>query len=259
MADSPDRRFTDQQVALVLRTAAEIQEREGPLAAQTRGLTLAQLEQIGAEAGIEPETVRRAVARLDDRTHAGGQNALLGGPITVVVERTVPGRLDPATLETLLDVVRRVTGHLGESRTVGQLFGWRGRLHGAKTEVSVSSSPDGVTVRVQVELDELALAHHMAKTALVGVGGGLVSGGVATAALGPAGWLVGGALLAGAYLWARRGYGRGADGLRAHAAAVADRLAAVIQRVNDAGAGEVARRPPLDARVPTVSPAVPRS
>ena len=63
---SPDatRRFTDQEVALVLRKAAEIDEAEG---SEPKGLSIADLRQIAREVGLSPGAIDRAVAALDKR------------------------------------------------------------------------------------------------------------------------------------------------------------------------------------------------
>ena len=227
MTDSPDRRFTDREAALVLRTAAELQERDGShAAAGARGLSLAQLEQVAREAGIDPAMVRHAVARLDESAVRRG--GCLGAPTEVVVERTVDGEVDPAQFEALLDALRRATGKLGEPNVVGRLFGWKGHIRGAKAEVAVSPANGRTTVRVRIDLEELAVGHFMLKGMLGGVGGGLIAGAIGATMLGPFGAILGPAMLGGSYAWARRGFGGGAAAYRRHAAEVAEAVAAAV-------------------------------
>ena len=209
--------------------AAELQEREGGASDATgvsRGLSLAQLEQVALEAGIAPAMVRRAAVRVDERAEssAGG---FLGAPEEVVVERVVEGEVDAAHFERLLETVRRATGKLGEPNIVGRLFGWKGQIDGLESEIAVTSGDGRTTVRVRVSLEVMVIANFMLKGVLGGVGGGVVSAGAMSAlAGGPVGVLAGVVAVGGGYLWARRGYRRAAANARAEAATVADALAA---------------------------------
>jgi hypothetical protein len=225
----PDRQFTDREAALILRTAAELQEHDGPHAPR-RGLSLAQLEQVAVEAGIDPALVRQAVARLDDGS-AGTRGGFLGAPSEVIVERTVPGEVDPERYDAVLEALRRAAGSLGEPSLVGRMFGWKGQVAGAKAEVAVSPVDGRTTVRVRVDLEELAVGHFMMKGVLGGVGGGLVAAGAASTLLGPIGAAVGAVVLGGSYLWARTGFTRGAAAYRARAVAVAE---SVVEALSEA-------------------------
>ena len=70
MTSDGSRRFTDREVAMVLRKASEIEEREG--SAGSGGLSLEDLQEIAREVGIAPEAIAKAVDGLDTgrvRTH----------------------------------------------------------------------------------------------------------------------------------------------------------------------------------------------
>lgn len=74
MSSDGSRRFTDREVATVLRKASEIEESEG--SSGSGGLSMDDLQEIAREVGIAPEAIAKAVDRLDtgrDRT------PLLGG------------------------------------------------------------------------------------------------------------------------------------------------------------------------------------
>jgi hypothetical protein len=60
------RRYGDKEVGLILRRATEFQRQEPASAAEGGGLTLAELEEIAAEAGIDPRHLRRAASELDE-------------------------------------------------------------------------------------------------------------------------------------------------------------------------------------------------
>jgi hypothetical protein len=229
MANLPERRYTEREAALILRAAAELQDREGGLSDATgvsRGLSLAQLEQVAMEAGIAPAMVRRAAVRVDERASSPG-GGFLGAPEEVVVERTVEGEVDAAHFERLLDTVRRATGKLGEPHIVGRLFAWKGHVGGLEAEVGMTPADGRTTVRVRVNLEVMAVAHFMLKGMLGGVGGGVVGAGTMTALVGgPVGVLTGVVVAGGGYLWARRGYRRAVASARGEAATVADAVAA---------------------------------
>ena len=82
------RQFGEGEVALILKTAAELQQQEG---AGARGLSLAGLEQLAADVGMDASLIRRAVQQLDVRGATVRHNSFLGAPTEIVVERTVGG------------------------------------------------------------------------------------------------------------------------------------------------------------------------
>ena len=202
------RRYTDREVRLILKSAVELQHDTADAREPSGGLSLAELQQVAAETGIDPTVVRRAAAALDGEAPAERGSRFLGGPTEIVVERIVDAPLDPARFDEILAAIRAETRQLGELSSVGRLFGWRGRLDGPKTEMSVGPAGERTQIRVRVELDEVALAHFMLKGTLLGVGGGLATSAftMAALALGPVGLVFGGAVLSGGYLWARWGF-----------------------------------------------------
>ena len=115
MTSDPSRRFTDREVALVLRKASEMDATTVPSGGA--GLTLTQLQEIAGEVGISPELVQRAVAELD---RPGSAGLLAGGPLTRQALRAVPGELGREGqarlmqhLEAHADQVGQVTEALG--------------------------------------------------------------------------------------------------------------------------------------------------
>jgi hypothetical protein len=97
MADSPERtdstaapRLTADQAAAVFKRAAEL---DAEMKASGPGFDTADLESIGAEVGLEPEAIRRAVAEVAQPVIP--RPGLLG-PADRVVERIVPVGLGDA-------------------------------------------------------------------------------------------------------------------------------------------------------------------
>ena len=154
MATPPDatRRYTDREVRVILKSAVELQQRRDHGADVSGGMSLAQLEQVAVEAGVDPELVLRAAAQLDTTASPSSHSAFLGGPTHIVLERVVERSIHPGAFDQLLDVTRGITHEVGEVSTVGRQFGWKGRLDGAKTEVSVSAEDRRTTLRVRGEL-----------------------------------------------------------------------------------------------------------
>ena len=229
MADAPPtRRFTEREVSLILETAAQLQARDGDAAATPGRLTLAELERIGAEVGIDAAHIRRAAQEVEARAAAPAHSRLLGGPTELVIELVVAGEAGDAAVEAALAAVRRVTGELGDVSSVGRLFGWRGRLDGAPAEVSLSAADGRTAIRVRVTLEELAVREHTALTIGLGGGGAVVAAGIASSLLGPAAWLVGGAVAGTGFLLARYRVRGTAERHAARTVALADAVADAV-------------------------------
>jgi hypothetical protein len=225
------RRFDDREVALILKTAAELQVADGGGSAARGGLSLAELEQIAGEAGIDPALVRRAAQRVTARPVAAN-NPWLGGPTTIVVERVVEGTLADDGNEAVLAAIRETSGELGEVSTIGRLFGWRGRVDGAKAEVSVSAAEHRPTVRVRLLLDEAALGSFMGIGVAGGLGGAFVSFAATLTAFGPGAFVVAGGVATAGYLLARRAFARAAAKYQARAIAIADAVAGTVAQTS---------------------------
>ena len=115
----PERRYTDEEISTIFSKAVEGPSR-APLQSQgDDGLSLAELQQIGREVGIEPGAIARAARSLDAPSVASPRR-LLGLPVGV--ERTV-------------DLGRRVTDAESERIVVRlrEVFDARGTLgaHGS--------------------------------------------------------------------------------------------------------------------------------
>jgi hypothetical protein len=82
----PDRRYNDDEIAEIFRQAAEGPQGTSVQPATQEGMTLAELREIGREAGLSPEAVDRAAKSLDVRPRAESRK-FLGMPLGV--ERTI--------------------------------------------------------------------------------------------------------------------------------------------------------------------------
>ncbi len=139
MSSEPGRRFTDREVALVLRRASEMEEAEGPAAA---GLSLEDLQDIGREVGISADAIARAVSTLERRDSAA--SVLAGAPLVHKAVRAVPGRLDEAALGGLVHLVdERADGAGSVSQALGSLR-WTSADRFRSMQVSITPG-DGET------------------------------------------------------------------------------------------------------------------
>jgi hypothetical protein len=123
MSATGDRGFTDRDVAAVIKRALQLQKAASP--AGDRGLPLEELEQIGQDAGIPAELIRRAARELDERRRVAGPARLLGGTPVPVEEASVPWAGGPRELGALSDVIEAAAGFAGTGRIVGGELRWR--------------------------------------------------------------------------------------------------------------------------------------
>jgi len=148
-APDPARRFTDQEVALVLKRAAELEERRALSSA--KGLTLAELQDIAREVGLSPEAIEEAVTGLATKSRTQAPE-FLGAPLGVKVARGVPGQLDQ---EALRQLIRVVEDRLDATGTVTDALGtvrWTRAPHGDRFEATtqVSFSQAGGETQIHV-------------------------------------------------------------------------------------------------------------
>jgi len=170
-----DRRYTEQEVALILRKAAQLD----PGAATPdagEGLSLAEIERIADEVGIAPDVVARAAALLS--TEALGTAArVFGGPTTLTAEHEAGGTLPRERYGDVVAAIRRVLGMSGETSEV--LDGLEWKTVGETTQITVVVRPAAGRTRVQI------LANRGASAALAYLFPGLAAlvGGAATGAI----------------------------------------------------------------------------
>jgi hypothetical protein len=227
----PDRRYGDTETEAILRRAAELQA-SGPVTPRTNtGLTLAELEGIAKEAGLDPVLIRQA-AREIDRPAAARPAPFLGAPTRLIAERTFEGDLSEEQWETMVGEIQRTLGTPGQISKVGRTRTWSvmGPLGTARAVNLTAVTADGqTTLRAEEPVGQLAGA------LFGGIMGGLGGGGLG-AALGiglgvfhsgavGAGLAI--ALLAGSYGLARTIFGSIARSRQQAMDELLDRLAAL--------------------------------
>ncbi len=158
-----ERRFDDEEVAEIFaRAALEDGAVRAPLVRQ-EGMTLAEIQAIGREAGIDPARVAEAALRLS-RPDAQATRHLLG--ITIGVGRTVEldQRLSDEEWERLVVRLRETFDARGTVRAHGSLREW-------------------TNGNLQALLEPTATGSRLRLRTVHGTARGLIAGGVAMLAL----------------------------------------------------------------------------
>ncbi len=173
------RRYTEEEMALVLRRAVELEglRRDAPRG-EGRVLTLREIQEIAREAGIDPALVERAAAQLDAPAGARGRS-LLGPHPTVVMEGTVVGTLGEPELADLAATTQR---ELGVEGIVTEALGsvrWTNQTRSGATQVVFTPGADRTRIEV---LDRHATQVRAVIHLLPAFWGGMI--GVAVAASG---------------------------------------------------------------------------
>lgn len=158
--DEPTRRrYSDEELALILRKATEIQESPGGRSGKGagHGLTLEEIQSIGGEAGIDAEAISRAAAQLealDWEERRGLVSVILGGPGRYHLDLEVAGRLPPEEMGRILDLIRRSAEHQGEASEVLGAVEWK--TVGQVSAISVSIAPRGDATSIRIVGDRAA-------------------------------------------------------------------------------------------------------
>jgi len=158
-----DRRFTDDEVALILREASEAQA--GRPGGSGEGLTLAQLKEIAAEVGLDPAQVEASAKRLIRRS-SETRVPILGTAVSPEFEREIPGELDPGDVAELVTTIRRILGRRGISDAELGAFEWRARDPMGGRYVSVLARNGATRLRVFANFRDGLMG--------LGMGGGVV-------------------------------------------------------------------------------------
>ena len=131
---SSSRRYNEKEVALIIKQASELQESASSADSST-GMSLAELEQVARETGLDPALIRRAATDLDTRVTDRTPSRFLGAPSTLRLERTIDGEVSPDEYEGLVLEIQRTVGGMGSASTLGRSLQWTsagtGRRHSA--------------------------------------------------------------------------------------------------------------------------------
>ncbi len=225
-----ERTYSEKQVAEILQRAARL---ERGRALQAPVLSLAEIEAIAHESGLDPALVRVAARSLDESQSERSPPArLLGAPTHRTIERVIDGELTTAHHERLVVDLRdalvdgaRRPPHIS---SIGRALTVTGFPHGALVELSLTPREGKTYLRIDVSSGQLAGGLFGGLTG--GLGGGMTPLVVAlcqSAHVGPLGTVLAAAgFLSGAFMLARTIFAWRANGNYRKFEQLADTLAA---------------------------------
>lgn len=184
-----------------------------PPALQQQGLTLAELEEVAAEAQIDVARLRAAANDLDVRKSArpaGAAARLAGAPLHIQVQRILPFEVDDETLQILVGRIDSLMGDAGESRFAGRIFTWTVSTNsGRRLNVRVSAHRGTTSIDIEERYSEFAGGLFGGVMGGVGGGVGLGAGGAVAGALGSVALAVAipAVVIGGSYAVCRLGFG----------------------------------------------------
>ncbi|NQV73633.1 hypothetical protein HQ496_10950 [bacterium] len=142
-----DRRYSQKEIADIFKKASEEQERIKERSALEDGLTLEDLHLIAREAGISPEFISDAAARLEHTVEAPPEKRFLGLQTSVhrIIDLKAP--LSDDSWDKLVVEIRQAFGARGKITREGKLREWsNGNLH-----ILVEPTPHGHRLRMGTE------------------------------------------------------------------------------------------------------------
>lgn len=222
-----ERRFTDQEVALILRRVAELEGESTPETA--RGLSLRQLQEIAAEVGIDAGLVARAAAEIQSRGRLSEWSPFGASPANRQI-RAVPTELAEDALRQLIALVdERVPAQGTVTEALGGVR-WSSSNRLLHRQVTLQPASSETVIRVDERYEESTrrMAHLM--PAVYGAAAGAVIGAEVVGGVAAAIAL---ALVFTAALWVLAGtiWNKVADRSHDRTAALADELSAEAERL----------------------------
>lgn len=138
------RRYSDKELTLILKLAAERQTAVADPRSEGDGFSLAEIEQIAAEAGIDPRFISEAAAALDAESERG-RFSFLGAPTKFRFERAIPGEVPQSEYSEIIEAIRREIGVQGQISHLLDSLEWKGKdLLDRHTFITIKSR-DGET------------------------------------------------------------------------------------------------------------------
>jgi hypothetical protein len=222
-----DHRYSDEDFALILRKAGELQHL--PAEDRTSGLTLAEMKSVASEAGIDPALIERAAALMPRAAPQSVGERLIGGPVKYWLERSVPGEPSEEQMARLVPAIRAAYQHFGAVEESSSSVAWR--TVGEASQVFVTATREGEATRLRVTADR---GGGLLLTGFLNVMAGVVVAGITGAIIDPAsntvGALIMGGGLAGGLTMARTMWSMSTRSMRAKLDAVMDDLARELER-----------------------------
>lgn len=168
----PERRYSDEEVKRILASAVE-SDTALSAGASERGMTLAEIQRIGTEAGLSVASVNAAAVALD-HTPAVSRR-VLGMPVSVGQTVTLPRALDDAEWRRLVVFLRGTFEAQGREFDGPAGRAWRnGNLY-----ITLEPAGDGALLQMQTRKGNVRTLFRLGPALLIGAGiteaGGLMA------------------------------------------------------------------------------------
>ena len=128
MSEPSRKRYGDKEVNAIIKRAVEMQQSERPEAEVEgrAGIPLEHLQDLAAEAGIDPKLIAAAAAEHDAGLAPDEKFHFLGAPRYTEMERIVEGAVPDDGWQDLAAWLRKHLGDVGTVSQIGQSLEWRG-------------------------------------------------------------------------------------------------------------------------------------
>jgi len=125
-----ERKYGDEEISEIFALATREGDAGRPTIHQDSGLTLAQLQDVGREVGVDPERVAQAVATLEARSEVIPRRKSLGATVSVGRVVELPRAPTDREWQVLVTELRETFRAKGRVSSHGELREWtNGRLH----------------------------------------------------------------------------------------------------------------------------------
>jgi hypothetical protein len=143
---TPGPRYTDEQMALILKRAADLQS-----AGEEQIHTLAEIQQIAQQVGIEPRLIATAAAGLPTQTQdRANDGALFGAPSSYRLTRHLPGSPLAAQRARLIATIRDHMSQVGSVSEFDDRIEWYAGPADNKAAVTIEPSESETVIRVDM-------------------------------------------------------------------------------------------------------------
>ena len=119
-----ERRYREEEVKEIFELASSTHKAGRPAAFDESGLTLAELQEVGLEVGVEPSRIAHAASTLDTRLNVLPRRTSLGMPISVGRIIDLPRAVTDREWDLLVAEFRETFGARGQITSHGGVREW---------------------------------------------------------------------------------------------------------------------------------------
>jgi len=125
--------YNEKEIGAILKRAAEMSHDSPDSTAA--GLSIQELQQVGSEAGLNPDLIMKAAAEIHSAKPAREKN-IFGGPVQYNNEMMLDGEIDAALWEEILASIRGTFKDPGVVTTRENIFEWTSQSETDKAQVT---------------------------------------------------------------------------------------------------------------------------